>query len=108
MQKIKEEELNGGLASCPTEQQKTSLHTDEAGRVTAVTYRNGPYSYGRYTQVELQRTTFLPAPASSPFGTLPGFCTSQGIITPPREPIGVYILEEGVWILHASPPGSYY
>ena len=108
---VSDEELNGGPASCPPELQTTTTEIDKnesfhsrSGKVIQVIKKKGsPTALPHY----LQRTTFLPAETSAPFGTLPGFYTSQGTISPPCEPVGGFILEEGKWILHAS-PGSYH
>ena len=45
--------------------------------------------------------------SSSPFGALPGFVTSQGVVAVPGEPIGGYVYAGGagdgtVWRLHAD------
>ena len=45
--------------------------------------------------------------SSFPFGSLPGFVTSQGVVAVPDEPIGGYVYAGGtgdgtVWRLHAD------
>ena len=45
---------------------------------------------------------YLPVGTSVPFDTLPGYLTSEGVITPPTDPVGGYIQQGRGWILHAA------
>ena len=95
MKTIKEE-VNNIPASCLPEQQKTSIYPDGSGKITLITHWITPYNNA--IEQELLRKEYIP-----PFRTLPGFHTSQGIITPPTDPIGGYVLEGSQWILYGTP-----
>ena len=43
-----------------------------------------------------------------PFGSLPGYFTSRGVVTVPKAPVGgwVYSAEMAKWVLYACPPGQ--
>ena len=103
---VSDKESNGGPASCPQEDQITTTEIDKedwysrSGKVSQVIKKKDTERY-------LQYTTFSPAVTFAPFGSLPGFRTSQGIIAPPRESVGGYVLEGREWILHAT-TSSYY
>ena len=100
MRKSKESTGPGNLASCPPEWQQTSIYTKPQG-FDIITHRRNPYSNRQ--EEELMRKEYVPTSTSAPFGSLPGFYTSQGIIAPPRESVGGYVLEGRQWILHAAP-----
>ena len=103
MKMAKIEEYNGGPASCPSELQTTEIE-ESSGKVFVIIKKTGT---GIAPPQYLQWKTYSPVGTSAPFGSLPGFRTSQGIIAPPRESVGGYVLEGREWILHAT-TSSYY
>ena len=96
MKMIKEEKFNGG-----PERQETSIHEDRLKKITLTTHRINSHTNAK--EEELLRKVYLPVNTYAPFGTLPGFHRSQGIITPPIDLIGGYILEGSQWILYTAP-----
>ena len=70
------------------------------GKCSVHTGQSPPYCGGNCK-------TLFEHPLRSPFGSLPGFCTSLGIVAVPKDPIGGYVYAGGtgentVWQLHAD------
>ena len=70
------------------------------GKCSVHTGQSPPYCGGNCK-------TLFEHPLRSPFGSLPGFSTSLGIVAVPKDPIGGYVYAGGtgdntVWQLHAD------
>ena len=97
MKMVKEEEFNGGLASCPLDQQETVIDMDDIEKITTKVNRIDPNTANKetlmsriYTPVRTlsnhlsehckqraRNTGPAPPPFTyAPFGTLPGFSTN--------------------------------
>ena len=76
---------------------KPSLPKADACPVSAV--HQDPEFYQEGARKKCEATYYK----DKPFGTLPGYHTTQGVVTIPTEPVGGYVYHEGEWRIYASP-----